>query len=76
MVKQKEVSMFPTELEIAEQRRQFEREAANYRLSKELRSSTGAPSIAHRLSLWIGSRRPQRQSDCSAESVTITALQS
>ncbi len=75
MVKQKEVSMFPTELEITMQRREYEREAENYRLNKQLRESTGATSAAHRLSLWISARRPRRQPDCPGET-SVAALQS
>ncbi len=76
MVKQKEVSMFPTELEIAVQRRQYEREAENYRLGKLLRENANTTSVAHRLSLWISAHRSRRQPDCATEPATIAALQS
>ncbi len=67
--------MFPTELEIAVQRRQFEREAANYRLSQQLRENTGATSAIRRLSLWISTRRWQRQPRPCTETTSIAALQ-
>ncbi len=76
MVQQKEVSMFPTALEISVQRRQYEREAENYRLRKQLREDAGKTSAAQRLSLWISARRRRQQPDCTAETPAVTALQS
>ncbi len=68
--------MFPTELEITMQRRQFEREAANYRLSQQLRENTGTTSAIQRLSVWISARRSQRQPQPCAEKTTVVVLQS
>lgn len=70
--------MFPTELEITMQRRQYERDAANHRLAMQLRGNTSQPTLAQRISRRVNLRvsvgRTQAQSPCPEVSVKVRAI--